>query len=701
MNLTKSLSKTHSAIEAFVGAGYRVTPLSGKKAIIEGWTKAPYEPFVDLSQFPGNYGVVLDRDMVVVDVDPRNYQDGVNSFVTLCARIGVDLRAMNTLIVRTGNNGYHFYFKKPADLDIVGQLNTLPGIEFRSFGKQMVGPGSIHPDTGKEYIIVHEGISTIAPAPQELLRLIHVVKKDPLKVHHKIDYVFDEQTIIRFKEFLEKTPGAVQGENGDAMTFKVAAMGKDLGLHPKYTFDLMLEFFNPRCTPPWLPDDLKRKVNNAYRYSLNSPGALHPFAEFTDLKPDVSKENLLWDVNEDGVTLKKTLRNTINMFVDPESELYGLLGFNEFTADVVLLKKAPWQASDETIYTWTDAEALRCKYWLAKVRRFEPQTTILHEAAVVAARYCSFHPVRHYLESLEWDRYPRLDKWLHTICGAPDDLYCQAVGAKSLIAAVARIYEPGCKFDYMLVLEGPQGSGKSTVCNLLGGLWYGDLTLDVGNKDVIDIMRGNWIIEISEMECTRRTETQALKAFLSRRVDRVRLAYARIAQDFQRQSVFIGTINPEADGGYLKDTTGNRRFWPVATTNINLDALRQIRDQLWAEAVVRYKAGATLYLENPDVLQMAVQEQAARVASDPWTEKIKEYVDHASNIVIMTSSEIYLNCIGGQLKLFGRRDAMRIAECMRTIGWEKGFFYDKVVGKTVSGFRRPQFEVKTEEDFDL
>ena len=215
------------------------------------------------------------------------------------------------------------------------------------------------------------------------------------------------------------------------------------------------------------------------------------------------------------------------------------------------------------------------------------------------AREITVHPVRDHLGALAWDGVPRIETWACRYLGAEDTAFNRSVGALWLISAVARIFRPGVKADHMLVLEGPQGARKSTALKILAGEdWFTDELPDLGSKDAAMHMQGVWIIEIAELDAIGKAEVSRIKAFLTRTTDRFRPPYGRYTIEVPRQCVFAGTVNPDT---YLRDETGNRRFWPVRCGTIDIDALARDRDQLWAEAVARFRAGAIWWLETPEL----------------------------------------------------------------------------------------------------
>jgi predicted P-loop ATPase len=307
--------------------------------------------------------------------------------------------------------------------------------------------------------------------------------------------------------------------------------------------------------------------------------------------------------------------------------------------------------------------------WLQR-HGIDVSSEIAGKAVEAVARERTIHPVRDYLNCLKWDGVPRLDGCLERYFGVqattPEQAaYRSAVGRRWMISAVARIMKPGCKVDHCLVLEGRQGLLKSTSLEALAGgpAWFTDELGDLGTKDASLQLSGKWIIELAEVTALVRSDSSAAKAFLSRPNDHFRPPYGKRTGDFPRQCVFAGTTN---DTVYLKDETGNRRFWPVTCTVIDLDGLRRDRDQLWAEAVVRYERGERWWLDTPELNDQAAEEQADRYETDPWQELVEEYCspkDSVSIAEVLTSIK--------PKDRWDRRDQMRVARCLKALGWDR------------------------------
>jgi predicted P-loop ATPase len=290
---------------------------------------------------------------------------------------------------------------------------------------------------------------------------------------------------------------------------------------------------------------------------------------------------------------------------------------------------------------------------------------IAGQAVQTVSRTRSFHPVRRYLDQLHWDGIERLERWLTNYMGVKDTSYARAVGARWLISAVARIYQPGAKADCCLILEGPQGIRKSTALRTLAGQFFTDELADLNSKDAALQTRGVWIIELSELDTLARCEIAAIKAFMSRTSDRFRPPYGKRLIESPRQCVFAGTVNHY---DYLKDDSGGRRFWPVQCGRIDVESLERDRDQLWAEARGKYADGAIWWLETAELVDAAEQEQGERYEEDPWTEVIAAWAVVRETVAV---SEVLENCLAKPRAQWTQVDKNRVARCMRRLNWER------------------------------
>jgi hypothetical protein len=312
-------------------------------------------------------------------------------------------------------------------------------------------------------------------------------------------------------------------------------------------------------------------------------------------------------------------------------------------------------------------DAAVTRMWMMMDQRFglHPPPDLLTDTLTDCARLNAFHPVRDYLDGLRWDGQQRLDSWLIDYGDAPDTEYTRAVGALMLIAAVRRIYQPGCKFDEMVVFEGPQGSERSTTLSVLAVRpdWFSDdLPLNADSKVVIERLSGRWIIEAAELSGMRRADIEHIKAFLSRQIDRARMAYGRLPVEVPRQCIIVGTTN---DSNYLRDLTGNRRFWPVPTPRWQLPDLKRDLDQLWAEAVAREAEGESIRLPR-ELWPTAAREQKQRTITDPYIEVLTKYLgDKYGKIRSVDVWEIIGMPAGQRTQVHNER----LGNAMRGLGW--------------------------------
>ncbi len=385
-------------------------------------------------------------------------------------------------------------------------------------------------------------------------------------------------------------------------------------------------------------------------------------------------------MKSNGMSPQPVLANAIYA-LRTAPEFAGRLHYDEFGIQVVARGAMPWGGSDADI-TWTDQEERLLCEWLQH-RGLMVGTDIVGQAVETVAREHTFHPVRDYLEFVRWDGDPRLDTWLTEYLGVPPSNYAAAVGAKWMISAVARVFNVGCKADYALILEGPQGIRKSTAINTLADPWFSDDMPEIGEgKESAISIAGVWIMELAELSsmCGPRVNMDKVKAFMSRKTDRFRPPYGKRAQEFPRQCIFAGTTN---NLEYLSDSTGARRFWPVVASRIDIERLRRDRDQLWAEAVVRFRDGEAWYLDDPSVILEAEEHQADRYTADAWEGLIAGWCKfpmrrfHPQDPSLSSTRESILVedvlkfCIGKEEKHWSQGDRMRIARILGRCGYRR------------------------------
>jgi len=292
-----------------------------------------------------------------------------------------------------------------------------------------------------------------------------------------------------------------------------------------------------------------------------------------------------------------------------DPNLKGRFSANEFDYRLYAKGGVPWH-SDKKIREVGDDDESGVRHYFEKSYNMY-HTAKSKDAFVLACRDNTFHPVKEYLAKLIWDDVPRLDTLFIDQLGAPDSEYTRAVTRKSLVAAVARVHEPGCKFDYMVVTIGGQGQGKSSLLYDLGGEWFSDTLDSVTGKDAYIQLQGAWIIEMAELSAIKKGDIEAVKNFISKREDRFRPPFMRYNTNFKRQGVFFGSTN---EWSFMKDPTGGRRFWPLSVTKKYIPGTINA-DEIWAEAVYRYKEGEKLYLTKA-LEEMAGEQQRLHTESD-------------------------------------------------------------------------------------
>ena len=324
--------------------------------------------------------------------------------------------------------------------------------------------------------------------------------------------------------------------------------------------------------------------------------------------------------------LQCTIGNII-LILENDPALRGHIVHDLFAGYDGVVGGLPW---NKNATQWTDTDDANLRVWLEKNYDITGKEKIADALTAVLTRH-SYHPIRDYLNGLTWDGTPRLERLIIDYIGAEDTELNRVMTRKHFTAAVTRVFKPGCKYDYCLVMTGPEGAGKSTLLNKMGGQWFNDSITTTEGKEGMDQLRRAWIIEMGELASIKRSDVESIKAYLSKRVDIYRAAYARRTAEHPRQCIFCGTTN---EALFLKGDNGNRRFWVIAVDptlrkySAWQDAIDRDRDQLWAEAMHYYQQGEKLYLD--DRLEAQAKQRQAEYNDDhddPLADMLLNFLD--------------------------------------------------------------------------
>lgn len=442
---------------------------------------------------------------------------------------------------------------------------------------------------------------------------------------------------------------------------------------------------------------------------LNLQNAIHASDVFnqveevsTDVTEDISPDDVNWmrsaglETNENG-GYKKTMDNIIRI-LNYDPALKGKIAIDEFSVRGLVLGAMPWN-SEEGKRLWSDTDDAGIQWYLEQRYNITGKDKVM-SALLLVSEQNRINEVKDYLLSLSWDGVPRINTILHDYLGANQDEYTAAVARKSLTAAVARAMEPGCKYDYVPVLVGPQGIGKSTFLATLGKEWYSDSLQSFEGKEAAEMIQGIWINEVGEMAGYNKSESAVVKQFLSKRDDIYRQAYGRRTAKFPRKCVFFGTSNAY---DFLKDLTGNRRFWPVDVGQVDpnksvWDNLPDEVDQIWAEAMEHYKNKEALFFDTPELQALADAEQDGHREANVKEGLIKSFLEKDvpanydkmdlaarrmfwNGTAVVTelmprdktcALEIWCECFNGDPRYLKRSDSMEINQIMENLkGWRR------------------------------
>lgn len=382
---------------------------------------------------------------------------------------------------------------------------------------------------------------------------------------------------------------------------------------------------------------------------------------------------------------ESTTHNTM-LIMSHDPALAGLFALDEFANVVRMTRDMPWPGGERDQFT--DADGTELSAWLGSPTRFQlsVKSDLVMDCVEAQARRNKYHPVREYLESLQWDGVQRVRSMFSELFSAPDNPYTRHVAHCFLVSAVARILfvdrkvrHNGAKVDFMVVLEGEQGRGKtSAVGELFGAEWYAEAMESPGGKDFYQDLRGRWGVEIGEMEAFSKADVTKVKQAITSRFDTYRPSYGRVSRSFRRECVFVGTTNEHE---YLRDASGGRRFLPILVGQVDVTKIAVQRDQLWAEAVTLWRDGYR-YWELPDE---AVEEQEDRFSEDSWQGLIQRWLAGKSDetsypprmapagigtpVPWTTTAELLGWALRIDVGKHGKPEQMRVAAIMRRLKW--------------------------------
>lgn len=665
---------------AVVGACFPLKP-GTKEPAISAWQ------VVGPGVYPasGSYGIALTAADLVADGDPRNYPAGRDVLQELLSAFP---GCLPTRVVKTPRGGYHVYMKKPNHLKFKKHQSKYPGIDFLSEGHYVCGPGTITVETPNSAAGIYQSINDnpIGDAPQALL--------DDLEVYADRLDNGAEMTLAHsktFKDLCAVQPSVARGSRG-IETYKLALQGRDLGLPKDVVYEHVRDQWNVRNSPPESDSELYKSVEHAFRYAKNAVGVKTPEAKFTPNMAPTEPVNIPDNVVSVADFQHKKVETTVHqqcLTLDPKKGTIeptqancvyllrhdpawsGRLVYNQFADRIELKGKPDWRRNcankDEAI---TNYDFAFMQAWFSSAHKLERGIDMIKNACFAAAR--PYHPVLDWLDGLpEWDGKPRLDTLLLDTAGlAPEDdnEYTRAVSACVVISIIKRVREPGSKQDYVMVMESKQGRGKSTWVEELGRPWASTGELVPGDKDTYQNLRGKLVVELPEINATFSKADHAwLKKVLSTASDNYRKSYGHVAETVPRESIFIATINPNASGEYLKDDE-NRRYWPVrvGVKKFNIQLLKDTRDQIFAEAQQRYRAGERPWITAHGAAEIARAEQAKRRETDPWVDVLASWL---ANREKFNTTEVYL-ALGLSAKEVNSRQRTRVYTALREMGWD-------------------------------
>ncbi len=709
----KPLPPLARAAAQYAAKGYRVFPLEprGKTPRTEHGVKDATTDAEQVAKWwraipDANIGIATGNGLLVLDIDGETGAASLASLIDLYGPLP------HTPSQKTGK-GRHYLFR--VDMPVKNSASKIAaGIDTRGDGGYIVGGPSIHP-SGEPYAWDEDARPSrvdLAPCPQWILDKLAPKISERAAVQQPAPTDADPATLSKYAasaldaEF-DKVSSAGKGTRNATLNTAAFSLGQLVGAGllsealvtstlqtaaqncgylaeegPQHVDRIIASGLAAGMAKPRLVELKARQPARRTATGGDTPATgpteatVHSIADARRANPAwresvwATAEPEDWVLTKDGAKSGGSLHNAL-LHLRHERALAGLFALDERSRHIVLTREAPWggQTTPHRLLTDADITGLVC---LLETRTLRPKFNDAKRAIQFAASENLTNPVRDRLTSFVWDRTERLDHWVCDYLGAADTSFARQAGAKWLISAVARILRPGCKVDTMLVLEGPQGARKSsalaTLAHALGENTFTDRLSKLDNKDSAIELQGNVIVEIAELDAFRNSAVSLIKAFLSRQVDKLRLPWDATITELARSCVFAGTVNP-GGAGWMHDVTGGRRFWPIEVgangSGIDIDGLREIAPQLWAEALVRFEAGDEWWLTDAAVIAEANRAAMERTDEDVWASDIDGYIAGRTQVRV----EDILGQLGIEKGKRGMAEQKRVGSHLHRRGW--------------------------------
>jgi len=605
--------------------------------------------------------------LVVVDIDPRN--GGDDSMRTLETTHGA---LPDTVRALTGGGGEHDIYAAP-DVPRVPSGVLAPGVEIKAHGGYIIAAPSTHASGGVyEWDSgAHPSDTDPAPCPAWIVQQLG----KPASQHAPATGAVQDGLVgVAFRlmgwlgrsvapdRALARCPWEDEHTGGKRFDSSTVVYAPRPGSQVGWLYCLHAHCKHRRVS------DVLAVIPAAVLAEARTELELPPgWAPESETEPAPLTGEGAWEASLRRNQSQQITREPGNaaLLLANLDEWRGTLEYDEFADQIRWARPTPSLvgfASPDVGADLADHHVTYVQHWLARNFGVAFPKLSVHDAIESAARQNTVHPVRAYLDSLTWDGKPRLDRWLVDYLGAQELPHVAACGRWWLISAVARIYRPGVQVDHAIVLEGDQGSGKSSAVRILGGEWYLASLPDLGSKDASQILQGSWLVEIGELDALRGASGTRVKDYLTRTVDSYRPAYGRATVRRPRQCVFIGTTNEHT---YLQDSSGARRFWPIPISKLDADGLRSARDQLWAEAVQRYQVGEQWH-PSASLMPALTEAQEERFSADAWEPRIAAWAAERADF---TTGSVMADALGIEPGRWTRADQTRVGMVLRRLGY--------------------------------